>query len=509
MAYQILNAEGKPVKRGDKALMATDIPAAVKAVDVEGRTLHITGTTEARDRDGDVITIAGWQLDNYKKNPVFLWGHDYRAAPIGRTVKVVRRRDPSRLDFEIMFPRAGTMPFADMILDLYDQKIINASSVGFMPVEWEDLQPDPDNPPPLGMFGPKMGRRYKKHELLELSGCSVPSNPEALQNAIKGMPGPYADMAVDFSRYLLGQNLKLFKGQAEGEPGAITGGALELIEPVDVVFEDEPKGKSQVQVSADIGGTEDPPPVLEEGAANGPLVAEVDIDKDLALKPYPQEHACRMADPDTFDKFRRQNCQRKVDGKCVDAIWGIKGDNPVVVQAFRYPKADWTVADAKNHCKAEKGILFEPAAEASVADLLAAGYDVSCSDWGESTAPGSGDADNKATGGVVEKVGAVLNKKNKDRLIKAAGLVREVLDEAEPPAQEGGEESTRSLVDKAEGDPAGDSLYHAILVGGDLPAPRKVAASGKRVYSEQELRDIAALGRIVKTLAETVRKLGA
>ncbi|NKI20347.1 hypothetical protein HFN20_03700 [Paenibacillus dendritiformis] len=50
----------------------------------ENRVLRFIGSTETEDRDQDVIRATGWQLENYKKNPVFLWAHDYTVPPIGR-----------------------------------------------------------------------------------------------------------------------------------------------------------------------------------------------------------------------------------------------------------------------------------------------------------------------------------------------------------------------------------------------------------------------------------------
>ncbi len=65
--------------------------------------------------------------------------------------------------------------------------------------------------------------------------------------------------------------------------------------------------------------------------------------------PFANEHACRLKDPDDFDRFRRENGIGEVDGKRLDAILGIKG-NKSEVQSFRYPLSeDWTEAQAKRH----------------------------------------------------------------------------------------------------------------------------------------------------------------
>jgi hypothetical protein len=76
--------------------------------------------------------------------------------------------------------------------------------------------------------------------------------------------------------------------------------------------------------------------------------------------PFAGEHSCRLVSPSEFEEFRRQNNFRQVDGKRVDAIFGIRGGSPEL-QALRYPKSVWSTPDARTQCSAQNGILFEPA----------------------------------------------------------------------------------------------------------------------------------------------------
>lgn len=66
-----------------------------------------------------------------------------------------------------------------------------------------------------------------------------------------------------------------------------------------------------------------------------------------ALKPYPNEHACRILSPDGWDRVRRQNDKF---GSGIHAIWGIK-DNKSELQAIRFDKSKFTPAQAKKWCK--------------------------------------------------------------------------------------------------------------------------------------------------------------
>jgi hypothetical protein len=192
MSYKILDKEGNPIVKDGNQMFASDSVGAVKAVNLSERTITIVGSDETKDRDGDVIAVKGWQMENFLKNPVFLYAHDYRSVPIGAAIKVMRKKDPDRLVFVEKFPSKGIYPFADMILELFNEKILNASSVGFIPIEWEPLDKETD---PNGWNG----RKFIKQELLELSACPVPSNPAAVQTDayIKAFNGKSASEVIE------------------------------------------------------------------------------------------------------------------------------------------------------------------------------------------------------------------------------------------------------------------------------------------------------------------------
>lgn len=132
----------------------------------DDRTLRFIGSTEAEDRDGDVLAINGWELDNYRKNPVFLWAHDYSIPPIGKTIKLAVEH--GKLMFDVQFPEVGIYPLADTVYELYRKGFLNATSVGFIGKEGTPIA---------------TGVRFTRQELLELSAVPVPSNPTALQQA--------------------------------------------------------------------------------------------------------------------------------------------------------------------------------------------------------------------------------------------------------------------------------------------------------------------------------------
>lgn len=73
--------------------------------------------------------------------------------------------------------------------------------------------------------------------------------------------------------------------------------------------------------------------------------------------PYPNEHACRINEPEKYEKVRRQNGS----GDKPDMIFGIK-DGKSEVQAFRFSIDRFTEAQARAFCEKEGG-KFEPAEE--------------------------------------------------------------------------------------------------------------------------------------------------
>jgi HK97 family phage prohead protease len=138
--------------------------------DDSDRTIRFVASDETVDRYGDVVSVDGWDLANYRKNPQFLWGHDYD-TPIGRVVKI--GIEEGRLMATARIAKdAGE--FIDNLWTLVKQRIVNAVSVGFMVHSREDYEPIRDEDEHT------TGLHFLRQELLEISLVSVPANPAAL-----------------------------------------------------------------------------------------------------------------------------------------------------------------------------------------------------------------------------------------------------------------------------------------------------------------------------------------
>jgi hypothetical protein len=79
------------------------------------------------------------------------------------------------------------------------------------------------------------------------------------------------------------------------------------------------------------------------------------------MSPFPNEHSCRLADPDTVKVVG--SITRNHKGKSYRILVGKrKGSNTSEAQAYRYPKSEWTADAARAHCE-DAGGSFEAAAK--------------------------------------------------------------------------------------------------------------------------------------------------
>ena len=136
-----------------------------KSVDDEKRTVTFTITTGSVDRDNDTIAPTGWDVSDYLKNPVILWAHDYSQLPVARALSI--EATGSGLKSTAQFPPKGVHPFADTVFELIKGGFLNASSVGFKPMEYSR---DED----------RGGINFLRQSMLEWSIVPVPANAEAL-----------------------------------------------------------------------------------------------------------------------------------------------------------------------------------------------------------------------------------------------------------------------------------------------------------------------------------------
>lgn len=154
--------------------------------DMGNRTVRFTISKEVVDRDGDILRASGVDFTNYMKNPVFLSFHNSREFPLGKVTKFWVEGNSVKAD--VYFPtieELSTNPeqasekakLVDFTYNCYKTGMLNAVSVGFIPLEWIETE---------------NGYDILKWELLEFSAVAVPANQDAIAEAVKSFGDDFA-----------------------------------------------------------------------------------------------------------------------------------------------------------------------------------------------------------------------------------------------------------------------------------------------------------------------------
>lgn len=355
-----------------------DLDPYVLAWDSKKRTLIHKISSEKKDRVGDIVRIDGIQLTNYRKNPIVLYGHKYvdmdPLPVIGKNIGFQKDSDRKVLFAKTQYhnERKVSPKLADLINDLIffaTELNIAGWSIGFKMLEYELLKSKEDR---------ITGYDFIKTELLEYSEVIIPAHQDAVNNALEA-----GRITKDYALHLKDRI---------SEISEISENPAEFQKWVESTFydnyrtqpQDPEDPKADIKYICRIIEDEDPEGSITFNFTPSSILRSVyeglktldssAIDEILAAKPYPNEHAARLKDPDGFnpDTFRR-----KKDGtiygstkvpNTIAVIWGkLKGSDkpadPPIPQALRFPTKNWTVAAAKKWLKDNKVkyIAFEPA----------------------------------------------------------------------------------------------------------------------------------------------------
>lgn len=172
-------------RRADRIAPALLVGVDRKApADVAEGATAFRASTAREDRHQSVIDQKGWDLRNYRANPIVLYNHNHD-RPIGRsTLTRVESKDADaylRID---VLPDSES-PDGVLVGGLLARKMLSAGSVGFRPaVAPVDRNKLPESHPAHrptrdgdSPYWPAL--YYPKSELLEFSVVTVPSNVDA------------------------------------------------------------------------------------------------------------------------------------------------------------------------------------------------------------------------------------------------------------------------------------------------------------------------------------------
>ena len=154
---ETLNAIKEYAPEAAKSLIQALDKINIKEAKGQGE-FEVIATTDGIDRDGEVIKVEGWKFENYLKNPIILWGHNYYSLEsiIGAATEI--KVETGKVVIKGVFANTES---GQLARQLYDDGILKAVSVGFIPLQRE-------------------GNVITEAELLELSFVSVPANPDAI-----------------------------------------------------------------------------------------------------------------------------------------------------------------------------------------------------------------------------------------------------------------------------------------------------------------------------------------
>jgi HK97 family phage prohead protease len=163
--FQALAAKSAtPASVRGKAILK-DLTPEITVENPEARTVRFRITSGSVDRDKDVISPSGWDLESFRKSPSVLWAHCYDQPPVGRALDVVQ--DQNGLTSLAEFTPPDMNPFGDMVFKMVKGGFLNMCSVGFRPLEWSYDEE-------------RGGVNFARQELLEWSICPVGGNQDAL-----------------------------------------------------------------------------------------------------------------------------------------------------------------------------------------------------------------------------------------------------------------------------------------------------------------------------------------
>lgn len=208
-------------------------------------------TTNAIDRDGEIVLQNGVDLSDFEANPIVLFNHDRSQPPVGKCVAIKRNGDS--IEAKAVFadrPANHEGPWLpDVLLSLFQQGVLKAFSIGFMS---KGRSP---NDAERKVYGPGLQYVHEKTKLLEFSVVTLPANQEAIATAVsKGLIteadasvvtkcGPYEmdDAEEEAPSYPIGTRVKV-RGTAGDMAGKV--GEVTLIVPDVTAYEIRIDGKA-------------------------------------------------------------------------------------------------------------------------------------------------------------------------------------------------------------------------------------------------------------------------
>jgi len=152
------------------------------SVQPEGGLLRFVISDERVNRYGDIVRQDGWKLENFRRNPIALWGHDYD-QPIGTWTDIrTEMLDGGKVTTGAVRLASEASEDIARIDRLARADVLRAVSPGFLNLKSRK----PANDEERGRLGlGKYGVELLENELHEISLVSVGAQPGALKMSVE------------------------------------------------------------------------------------------------------------------------------------------------------------------------------------------------------------------------------------------------------------------------------------------------------------------------------------
>lgn len=147
--------------------MNDQVKATITQKSADG-TFTAIASTASIDRHGEIVNVEGWDVKNFKKNPVLLWAHDHSIPAIGTATKIWVEGTGKKAKLMFNGKMQQATDTGKALTQLVVDGVLKTFSVGFLPTDMD-------------------GNTYIKQELLEISLVNVPANPDAMMQAVKSL----------------------------------------------------------------------------------------------------------------------------------------------------------------------------------------------------------------------------------------------------------------------------------------------------------------------------------
>lgn len=265
-----------PHKKGGAIANAVGVYAPVE-VDTSRVSSTFVISTAGEDRSVDIVRQKGIRLDNYKANPVVLYGHGFGGVqfPIGRSAdddgKLHVTRKENRTEATCFFAQSSWE--AMQVFQLVEEKILNCASVHIDPIKATRRYAEDG----------RTGLDIEECDLLEWSIVDIPCNPEAVRKIL--------DIGKLAERKISKPLEKMLKKHAAQPKGLVQGMSVNDLAKVFPPKKDDEAADDKNKPAGDM--PEDKPEVGDEGE-DAPEAAQDGVDAETPETPQVGEQAAQQ-----------------------------------------------------------------------------------------------------------------------------------------------------------------------------------------------------------------------